>query len=67
MRLARRKIAIADVGIPRADAGGIDRDHDFIGIQRRYRQRMASNHLRAPEAIDRRGEHGAGHMHRVVN
>jgi hypothetical protein len=36
MRLAGRVIPFADVGIPRADAGSIDGDHDFIGIQRRH-------------------------------
>jgi hypothetical protein len=59
-------MSFPDISIPWADAGAIDSDHDFIGIKRRHRQSMAGDHARSAKAVDSRGEHRAGHMHRVM-
>src|SRR6202051_2604090 len=66
MRLAGRKISFPDIGVPSADAGGIDGDQNFAGIDFRDRQSVSGDHLRSTEAVDGGSEHGAGHMHRVM-
>jgi hypothetical protein len=66
MRLAGRKKSFPDIGVPSADAGGIDGDQDFTGIDFRDRQSVSGDHLGSTEAVDGGSEHGAGHMHRVM-
>src|SRR5882762_1064083 len=66
MRLAGRKKSFPDIGVPSADAGGIDGDQDFAGIDFRDRQSVSGDHLGSAEAVDGGSEHGAGHMHRVM-
>src|SRR3984957_5683486 len=66
MRLAGRKKSFPDIGVPSADAGGIDGDQNLPGIDFRDRQSVSGDHLGCTEAVDGGSEHGAGHMHRVM-
>src|ERR1700737_3614095 len=66
MRFAAGKKPFPDVGVPSANTRGIDSDQDFTGINCRYRQGVSGDHVRSAKAVDGRGEHRAGHMHRVV-
>ena len=66
MRFAAGKKPFPDVGVPSANTRGIDSDQDFTGINCRYRQGVSGDHVRSAKAVDGRGEHRAGHMHRVM-
>jgi len=66
MRFAAGIIPFPDIGVPSANARGIDGDQYFTGIDCRHRQGVRGDHLGATKAVDGRGEHGAGHMHRVM-
>src|SRR5258705_1381953 len=67
MRFAAGKKSFPDVSVPSANARGIDGDQYFTGINCRYRQGVRSDHLGSTKTVDSRGEHGAGHMHRVMS
>src|SRR6202162_2789968 len=67
MRLAACKIPFPDISVPSANACGVDRDQHFTGINCRHRQRVRGDHLGSTEAVDRRGEHRARHMRRVMS
>src|SRR3984957_8300311 len=66
MRLAGSEISFPDIGVPSADAGGIDGDQNLPGIDFRDRQSVSGDHLGSTEAVDGGSEHGARHMHRVM-
>src|SRR3984957_21157889 len=66
MRLVGSKKSFPAIGVPLADAGGIDGDQDFAGIDFRDRQSVSGDHLGSTEAVDGGSEHGAGDMHRVM-
>src|ERR1700722_14330594 len=46
MRLTGRKKSFPNIGVPSADARGIDRDQDFTGIHFRNRQSVSGDDLR---------------------
>src|ERR1700731_1164361 len=66
MRLVGRKKSFPDIRVPSADAGGVDGDQDFAGIDFRDRKSMSADHLGPTEAVDGGSEHSAGHVHRVM-
>ena len=59
--LARRNLALADVGIPDADAGGVELDEDLVRARFGHRQRLRVDDFRTAETIDR------GRLHRLGN
>jgi len=67
MRFAAGIIPFPDIGVPSANARGIDGDQDFAGIDWRHRQGVGGDHLRSTKAVDSRSEHRAGHLHRVMS
>jgi hypothetical protein len=66
MRFTAGKKPFPDIGVPSANARGIDGDQDLTGINYGDRQGVRGNDVGSAKAVDSRGEHGARHMHRVM-
>ncbi len=58
----------ADVGVPRANARGVQLDEHFVRVNLRHRQLVQREHFRTAKTVDRRCAHGLGNScgHKIL-
>jgi hypothetical protein len=64
-RLAARIPALADIGVPRADARGVERDQNLPAIYCRHWQNVEGERFGGTEMFDRGRLHGLRNLDRV--